>query len=272
MEKLKSKRDKYIVKCESKKQTNEVLKYIYQYFELNKNYEFERWNYVINDHPGKNIVIYNKKPDVCLPIISFKEWQSLPDEEFILPEKWCVKVNSESKDILNSYKQKTENRDCSTKWDYVGYDGNGIRYWQVDNVNYTEITFEQFKEHVLGKENINKLNSILTNISDKVKEKLKEKYHDSEFNEKPKKIIGYKLVKQEYKEAMFFIVGFAIPLHPDKKYYYFASNSTYEMELKKAGVLDLWCKPVYKPETITLKSGVELSESDIEEVKQILNK
>lgn len=92
---------------------------------------------------------------------------------------------------------------------------------------------------------------------------------DVAFNQRT--VIGYKLIKPEYKEAVKSICKCKTDFDP--KCFIglvFQVNSDYYNKLKDAEVLH-WFEPVYEKETITLKSGVKLSEDDIAEVKEILN-
>jgi hypothetical protein len=63
-----------------------------------------------------------------------------------------------------------------------------------------------------------------------------------------KEIIGYKLIKPEYENAAIKIVAMDLPLTVDRiKPKTSENNSTLMYDrLKKAGVLELWFKPVYK--------------------------
>lgn len=61
-----------------------------------------------------------------------------------------------------------------------------------------------------------------------------------------KKIIGYKLIKQEYEKAAIAIVNSSVGLWNDK--INFSDNDTWYNEFKNAGVLDIWFTPVYKEE------------------------
>lgn len=67
-------------------------------------------------------------------------------KEFVLPEKWCVKVNKENSSVLNEYAF------------HIGFLGlcNFNKYFTSDitigvktGYGYTEITFDQFKKYVL---------------------------------------------------------------------------------------------------------------------------
>jgi len=67
-------------------------------------------------------------------------------KEFVLPEKWCIKVESNNKPIEISIWRKTK---TDSKWNnprYLDYDG-----WHTEEIqeNHTEITFDQFKKYVL---------------------------------------------------------------------------------------------------------------------------
>lgn len=94
-------------------------------------------------------------------------------------------------------------------------------------------------------------------------------YSNYEFNSESK-IIGYKLINEEYKEASKSIINW------DSDFEVLLYNGSWCSEsaeaigkLEKSGVLSLWFEPVYD-ESITLKSGKVLTASEIEEVKEIL--
>lgn len=150
----------------------------------------------------------------------------MKSKEFVLPEKWFVKVTNENRDILNDWRSKQpyvnmdiplQTKLTSDKWN----DNSYCSYIYSKTLkDYQEITFEQFQKYVLGiKEN---------NMNDK-------------------KIIGYKLIKPEYKEAVNKICDvyeFDFPR--------FENNADSILgglqKLKNAGVLDLWFEEVYEPE------------------------
>lgn len=88
--------------------------------------------------------------------------------EFTLPEKWCIRCTEENYQVLNAWRLSRIDRDR-------GFDGQGIRgFWVVSSwgdrsyfsytfsmpEGYTEITFEQFKEHVLNEKEVNKKRTI----------------------------------------------------------------------------------------------------------------
>ena len=64
--------------------------------------------------------------------------------------------------------------------------------------------------------------------------------------EEVKNIIGYKLVKPEYESAVSAIVEFKFNPLILTGCCHFENNSITKHRLEKAGVLDLWCEPVYE--------------------------
>lgn len=76
-------------------------------------------------------------------------------EEFVLPEKWCIKNNSEIDQILSDYALKTIGRVPIDKhknscWHFP--EVQGIMCTKVNpNSGYTEITVEQFKKICYGR-------------------------------------------------------------------------------------------------------------------------
>lgn len=137
-----------------------------------------------------------------------------PDKEFVLPEKWCVKINSKHEGLILA------------EWANFGWyirhgDGvnfiNSIKSWSKTlDCNYTEITFEQFKKYVL-------------------------KTKDME----EKEIIGYKLKDNKYAKnvkALLNAPEFDFQEFEDNRFKYTIALK----ELRDAGVLDLWFEPVFK--------------------------
>ncbi len=79
-------------------------------------------------------------------------------EEFILPDVWYVKVTEENKDILTKWKMDVScGRYCNPahRYFYVGHNGEGINTLEESRWEKSiEISFEQFMEYVLKKENM----------------------------------------------------------------------------------------------------------------------
>lgn len=150
-------------------------------------------------------------------------------KEFKLPEKWCCRPqdNKELNELYNYLK------DLYSDWEGESIDNyyyyyppfrveKRRKYFAYQSIieGYKEITFNQFKEYVLNKTN----NNMTEN----------------------KEIIGYKLVKPDYIKAACIISG-----NENLNYcgagFCFTPNSPSYDKLQKAGVLDLWFEPVYKP-------------------------
>jgi hypothetical protein len=81
------------------------------------------------------------------------EATGVKSDSFVLPEKWCVAVTDANMSILNSWR-KTKDADmhvelrCWLVSDAWG-DNSWCSYASTLPDRYTEITFEQFKQHVL---------------------------------------------------------------------------------------------------------------------------
>jgi hypothetical protein len=165
--------------------------------------------------------------NVPCTIYSNNKWAKIvKEDEFVLPEKWALKITKKSQKIVGKWLLDNNNANEGTKDidshlnylnDYFVYPYTKCRYEFNSSTqpsipyNYKEITFEQFKKYVL-----------------KTEEKMESK-----------KIIGYKLVKPEYKKAADKIISV---------FDEFKINSIAYDEFKKAGVLDIWFEPVYEPE------------------------
>lgn len=70
------------------------------------------------------------------------------EQPFVLPEKWCVKFDSKLKFYIECFLDKTLFHDSG----YFSYETNYPKAWIVSKYpakNHTEITTEQFIEHVL---------------------------------------------------------------------------------------------------------------------------
>lgn len=65
---------------------------------------------------------------------------------FILPERWCLKIDDENRSIVNNWRRnivKYEDFDCS--YDYICQEGSGVRSF----FSLLEITTSQFVQFVL---------------------------------------------------------------------------------------------------------------------------
>ena len=173
--------------------------------------------------------------------------------KFVLPEKWCIKGCDELSDYFAEYglnnrrqKQRIDVLD-PIGGDCIDYYYFKIEhpYWDFDKKQVGElITFDQFKEHVLKEDTTIHI-----------------------IDNKPKEIIGYKFKnKQLLDDFKLIYEGF----EPWNELFDLLPDNLLKGKLERLGVIELWFEPVYKEETIKLKSGVELSQQDIEEVKKLI--
>lgn len=238
--------DEFIVNCTNN--SKEERQQVYKFLVGKRSYS---QSYLYNDAP---IIVCNKKPGDSnwlflenyynwfnskkdLPIYTFEQFKEMYlEEEFVLPEKWCVKVTDKTHKTIseNSYRifpnyetYITSMLLSSKSWNSWDLNRDAIKE------GYTEITFEQFKKYVLKQETMEK------------------------------EIIGYKLIKHEYSDAAREIVDLDLPLTVDRitpktK----TGNSTVMYDrLKKAGVLDLWFEPVYaaSEQTVSMNGKFNLT-------------
>jgi hypothetical protein len=165
--------------------------------------------------------------------LTLEQWDNIVNNTFVLPEKWFVQRDKSNYKIINNWFEINlplkDNHWCG----YSGYMNYPRLTSQVPNLllrdllknNYTEITSEQFCKYVLKQENMNK------------------------------EIIGYKLIKPEYKEAAIKLGGETLCYNFDIK---FNPDATAVKKWKEAGVLDLWFTPVFKEEkTLPMINGYE---------------
>ena len=108
-----------------------------------------------NPKGSQYLFLVNEEKAIECSIEEFKQWlpKDHPDliEKFVLPEFWCIKRNKENYKVINEWMNKHHNTDPGDR-DYSAEEGH------VNNKNLhkgtgaeglPEITFEQFKEHVL---------------------------------------------------------------------------------------------------------------------------
>lgn len=190
------------------------------------------------------------------------------ENEFVLPNEWCVKVTKESVNLLDEFKKNKGYKDNASQWQYVAFNGDGLGDKYIK-----EITFDQFKEHVL-KEIPTPENETPYSVARDIAKELEGE---------SKKIIGYKLIKPEYKEAVSKIIN-------DESYTEFNLNGKEEWIIKpntfftsacerlnKSGVLDIWFEPVYELTTseklinFLNEQGFKISEKDVETIIKIVN-
>jgi len=216
--------DEFIVDCTNN--SKEERQQVYKFLVDNRNYEK---SYLEDYFP---VIVCNKKQDYSnwdslekyytwvdskkdIPIYTFEEFEEMYlKEKFVLPVKWCIKDCKK----VTEYGAKRFHHKMGDIWEdaYLCIDESFGKYnYLKEKYNYTEITFEQFKKYVLNQNNM----------------------------ENNKQIIGYKLIKEEYREAAYKIANvscFGIDMVD------FQENSYIKEKLEEAGVLDLWFREVYE--------------------------
>lgn len=136
------------------KYLNNYLKNIYKNWvgDCNENYYgFDGNNSFNGTNNNYNITSFKNNPT----LLSLDEFIELSKEEFILPEKWCIKTNPEIDEILINW--RGGRYECPMKEAVLLSD----KYWISSKRNffsdYTEITFEQFKKYVLKQTDMKKI-------------------------------------------------------------------------------------------------------------------
>ena len=224
--KIDKKNDEFIVDCTNN--SKEERQQVYKFLVDNRNYEK---SYLEDYFP---VIVCNKKQDYSnwgglenyynwvgskkdIPVYTFEEFEEMYlKEEFILPVKWCIKDCKK----VTEYGAKRFHHKMDNIWEdaYLCIDESSGKYnYLKKKYNYTEITFEQFKKYVLKNNNM----------------------------ENNKQIIGYKLIKEEYREAAYKIANVSCFFNGMVD---FEENCYIEKNLKEAGVLDLWFEKVYGEE------------------------
>jgi hypothetical protein len=133
---------------------------IYNFYgKLGTIYEVENWNYSQNDCWLKGTTSGSTDRKRFKP--STKEAYDaqfiVKEPEFVLPEKWCVLRNLDNYSIINNWflKNQTKNWVITENKGYL-YSTILNGHWIMSDSNkekdYTEITFEQFKQFVLKEE------------------------------------------------------------------------------------------------------------------------
>lgn len=93
---------------------------------------------------------------VCIEankFVSYKEAIKTFVPEFVLPEKWCIRLTIENREIVIDYINKNTNDGKRTGNIGMYYGYNGEHCTSIFNLmSTTEITFDQFKQYIL-KEN-----------------------------------------------------------------------------------------------------------------------
>lgn len=229
MRNIKDIKDNEVIHCSTKQEAIEILALV---CEIGLDSDFNNrwvgyWDFYKKD------TCYNiKKSQYCkydyykalgFNIISVSEFI------FKLPEKWCIQITKENREIVKDYFQNKLYTDRDVSLGYF-YHYPALRpprghALNTKNPNYIEITFEQFKKYVLKQ--------------DKNMEK---------------KIIGYN-IKKEYMGKEGYIAK-ALDTHCGTidKYWMPSVGGVYENAVN-LGVLNTWFEPVFAESTKTLVLG-----------------
>ena len=150
----------WIVKNDfSQKYKDSVLKYLNQEY----NTELLGFGEYYGNGDGywrcnSSIELFKNNPTL-LTLDEFIEL-SKPIDEFVLPEKWCVKCTKENYLVLDKwfYEKTKKHRLDSDKCSYWHYPENYDGYCTASQIydGYKEITFEQFQKYVLKQDTMEK--------------------------------------------------------------------------------------------------------------------
>lgn len=225
--------DEFIVDCTNN--STQERQQVYKFLVDNRNYDK---GYLGNDF---SIIVCNKKQGNTnwrilsdakeingknYNVYTFEQFKEMYlEEEFVLPEKWCIRQNKQE---INGWANKNKQTDSY----YSDLSGvhlfhfpkiSDIHLYVNVQLDYKEITFEQFLKYVLKQETMEK------------------------------EIIGYKLVKPEYKGAYEKITNTANLDRIEDSLGKLNWVDKAIKDLKEAGVLELWFKPNYKEEKTIVK-------------------
>lgn len=160
----------------------------------------------------------------------------LVEEEFKIPEKWCINVSDFEIGayLINNFHKRNEMhwyKRFPNGVKYFNYNGNIPHFWSSEkNAGYMEVTFEQFKKYILKQETM-------------------------------KPIIGWKLKEglwlDSHKESVIAGIAKIGLIHGDRQTEETINKTVSDFpnvieNFKKAGVLEAWFIPVYEEETVTI--------------------
>ena len=107
---------------------------------------------------GDKVKLQNKVNKLQRMIDMINYLQPIEKEEFVLPERWCIKRDENNTELITNYFCELHNfdyaeLDCNRNNPYLYHSkilGSGSSNREIPQ-GYTEITFEQFKKYVLNK-------------------------------------------------------------------------------------------------------------------------
>ena len=219
----------WVVKNTNNDDFKVVIDYIHDNYTIHYNGNQTNYYYGYDGTPGLNginccyyISGFKNNPTI-LTIEEFKKAIGMEDN-FILPNKWCVKITEDTKE---TFKVNNINSMCyvnSVIGRFFCCDNYEFK-WHSANIYGTEITFEQFKKYVL-----------------KIKDKM----------ESNKKIISYKLIK----DLPWVRAGVIFTEDNNNRLYYnynggVRANMIYLPDIKNNDFFE----PIYEEEVKTINMG-----------------
>jgi hypothetical protein len=208
----------------------------------NKNYNGSQsryYGYDGNTNGGATLATSNIGEFINSPTFLTHEelLEIIKDEEFVLPEKWCVSLKNAGKELMEYINKNGMYPPYSSQSTHSLYahfpSKDGCTTFSRPQAGYVLLTQEQFLNYILKQETMEN-----------------------------KTIIGYKLIKPEYEEAAVRLIAphteykhaikfsdFPGPKLNDRT---FTSTAMAANHLRNAGVLDLWFEPVYGPKEVKL--------------------
>lgn len=154
--------DEFIVDCtnNSKEERQQVYKFLVDNRNYDKGYLGKDFSIIVcNKKQGNtNWRILSDAKEINgknYNVYTFEQFKKMYlEEEFVLPEKWCIEVTDENRDILNNYRINIKKYSITPiTYKYMYKDGSGDSF----TLFYAkEITFEQFLKYILKQETMEK--------------------------------------------------------------------------------------------------------------------
>jgi len=150
--------ENYIVICNNKEETNQVMKSTETYKNLNDDY-WNHWNYVCLkndlDIPGIHNKLETAKSlfkDAPYKTLTFKHWKEMKTDEFILPEFWYVMPETEENLVtVKDYFKNNSFDNYTIIYKDNCYTSDGTYHTHEGHVpkSYKQISFYDFKKYVV---------------------------------------------------------------------------------------------------------------------------
>ncbi len=155
--------EKFVVKIQNHEQEAEVASELKKFeFGPYKCVPFSPFVYWDKEYAGECLKseIHNsiRKGVESWPVYTYEEWKELYyKKDFVLPEKWCIiSRNREQDNVINSFARSLAGGEHWTdlanyaKRYFLCINKGKYRWGKTYKEDHVEITFEQFKEYVIG--------------------------------------------------------------------------------------------------------------------------